>query len=391
MVAMDLDRDSEYARLGVDVRKKGIEAFKEVTDNLFPNAFCVVTRDPQNPGRGVVLHTDGAGSKPIQSYTHWRETGMVEAFKGLAQDVLAMNLDDILCVGAKPISFVDYIALNSFRLPREEVLKSISQGFKEALEALRREEVTLSFSGGETADLPDQVGTLDISATIYGSVDLEEVIDGSRIKEGDLILGLRSGGRCRYEEGWNSGIMCNGITLARHCLLRREYQERYPEISHPRGKGYYGRYAIDDYLEELGMTVGEAILSPTRIYTPILVKLIEKFGGSISALIHNTGSGQTKCLRVGRNIHYIKDDLLEPDPIFPLIQREAGESWRAMYTIYNMGVGFEVIIDREVAEEALDVVESYGVEAKIIGRCEEGRGRNTLTIKTPHGTFHYTL
>lgn len=386
-----MDLDTEYARLGVDVRKKGIEAFKEITDNLFPQAFSVIARDPHNPDRGIVLHTDGAGSKPVQAYTHWRETGEMEAFQGLAQDVLAMNLDDILCVGGQPISFIDYIALNSFRLPKEEVLKSISQGFKDCLETLRGQGVDLAFAGGETADLPDQVGTLDISGTVYGWVELSSVIDGLRIKEGDLIIGLRSGGKIRYEKALNSGIMCNGITLARHCLLKRDYQERYPEISHPTGKGYYGRYSLDEYLEELGMTLGEAILSPTRLYTPILMKILDRLGSAISGLVHNTGGGQTKCLRLGRNIHYIKDDPLEPDPIFHLIQREAKESWEAMFTIYNMGVGFEIIVDKSSAEEALDILEGYGVEAKIIGRCEKGPEGNTLTIKSPYGRFRYTL
>ena len=381
---------SKYGELGIDVRKRGIEAFEKVVSNLFPQAFCVVTQDPNSPNRGIVLHTDGAGSKPVQSYLHWRETGNSDCFKGLTQDVVAMNLDDIVCVGAQPLAFVDYIALNSLKVDKQALLKALSEGFRECFENLKKQGLNLAFSGGETADLPDQVRTLDVSGTILGSVDLKKVIKGDSIQPSDLIVGLSSDGKSRYERAWNSGIMCNGITLARHCLMKREYCMKYPELIEFTGKPYYGRFKIDDYIDELGMTVSEAILSPCRIYAPIILEILEKLGEQVSGLIHNTGGGQTKCLRVGKNIHYEKNMLDEPPPIFKLIKEESGETWRNMYEIYNMGVGFEIIVRRGYADEVISVAEKYGIKAKVIGRCLKSSGVNKLTLTTPYGKFLYS-
>ncbi|MEM1563019.1 MAG: AIR synthase related protein, partial [Candidatus Bathyarchaeia archaeon] len=316
---------SKYAESGVDVKKRGIECFRSILNNLFPEAFCVISEDPNLPGYGLVTHTDGAGSKPVQAYLHWKETGDIRWFKGLAQDVLAMNIDDIICVGAKPINFVDYVAINPLRVDKIGLLKILSSGFEECINILGAQGVKLLFSGGETADLPDQIRTLDIAATMNGRVSLSRVLTGEKIEPGDVIIGLRSGGKTNYERNENSGIMCNGLTLARLCLMRKDYQEKYPEIlESPDGKrSYYGRFKFDDYLDELGMTVGEALLSPTRLYAPVILKVMERFGEYISGLVHNTGGGLTKCLRIGRNIHYIKDNLFNPDPIFILIQRES--------------------------------------------------------------------
>lgn len=385
--------ETKYAESGVDVRKRGIEYFREVLNNLFPNAFCVINEDPDFSGYGLVTHTDGVGSKPVQAYLHWKETGDINWFKGLAQDALAMNLDDIICVGASPINFVDYISINPLKVDKIGVLKTLSVGFKESIDILSNLGVKLLFSGGETADLPDQLRTLDIAVTMNGRVNLSKVLDGEKIEPKDLIIGLRSGGRTIYEREENSGIMCNGLTLARLCLMHKIYQEKYPEICEPHGgkRSYYGRFRFDDYLDDLGMTVGEAILSPTRLYAPVVLKIVEKFGTYISGLIHNTGGGQTKCLRVGRNIHYIKDDPFDPDPIFILIQRESGESWRAMFENYNMGVGFEIIVKPEVADDVISLSEKFNLEAKVIGRCEKSDGKNKLTIKSRYGKFQYSV
>ena len=379
---------SKYAEAGVDVKKRGIEAFRETVENLFPGAFCVVVRDPLLPEYGLVTHTDGAGSKPVQSYLNWRETGDTAWFRGLAQDVLAMNIDDIICVGAEPVNFVDYVALNPFKVPKAELLKELNLGFKECLQTLLDHGIKVKFSGGETADQPDQVRTLDISGTINGRVKLTSVISGERIKPGNLIIGLRSGGKTRYEKRENSGIMCNGLTLARLCLISREYQAKYPEIS-AEERGYYGRYGPDQYLDDLGMTVGEALTSPTRLYAPVVARIMDEYGPYVTGLVHNTGGGQTKCLRIGRNIHYVKDSLPDADPIFMLIQKESGETWRAMYENYNMGVGFEVVAEEDAAEDILSIPERFNLEAKIIGRCEENAGFNKVTIKSRFGEFQY--
>jgi len=381
---------SKYAESGVDVRKRGIEVFKKSLSNLFPRAFCVVTRDPGSPDYGLVTHTDSAGSKPVQSYLHWKETGDAEWFKGLAQDVLAMNLNDISCVGAYPINFVDYVAVNPLKVNKAEALKSLGLGFTETLETLQEFGIRVLFSGGETADLPDLIRTLDVSATVNGRVRLCEALTGERIRPGDIIIGLRSGGKTKYEKKENSGIMCNGLTLARLCLMHKGYQERYPEILEEKnGRGYYGRFRFDEYLDELGMSVGEALLSPMRLFVPVIFRILEKHRASVSGLVHNTGGGQTKCLVLGEKIHYVKDDLFEVDPIFRLIQRESGESWKAMFENYNMGVGFEVIAGQEDAEEILSIPGAFGLEAKIIGRCEGGDGGNRLTIRSRFGSFQY--
>lgn len=382
---------SRYRALGVDVTKKGVKAFEAAVDNLYPGAFCVVTRDPSNPGMGLVSHTDSAGSKPIVSYLCWRESGDPSWFRGLAQDVVAMNLDDLLCVAAEPVVFIDYVAFNTMLIDRVDLLAALSEGFTDCFEMLADHGISILFGGGETADLPDQMRTLDVSGAMFGRVDLDKVITGERVEPGDLIVGLRSGGKACYEAGVNSGLMCNGLTLARNCLLEHEYLERYPELAHPGRGRYTGRFKYDDHVDELSMTVGEALTSPTRIFAPVAAAVLERIGGSIHGMVHNTGGGQTKCLRLGKGIHYVKDSLPEPDPIFGLIQREAGVDWEEMYEDFNMGVGFEFIVDPDDVEEVLQVSDGFGVGAQVIGRCERGGDGNSLLIESELGKYNYKL
>jgi phosphoribosylformylglycinamidine cyclo-ligase len=379
---------SEYSQLGVDVNKKGIEVFDHVVNNIYPNAFCVVTRHPAFPQHGLVLHTDSAGSKPVQSYLNWKETDDLEAFRGLAQDAIAMNIDDLVCVGAIPMSFIDYIALNPFLIPKKGLLQVLSQGFKECLGWLRHQQVSVQFGGGETADLPDTIRTLDVSGAVFGTVKLENVISGDRIKGGNKIIGLRSGGRTKHETQENSGIMCNGITLARYVLMKKGYSKQYPEIHSIQTQKYVGQFSVDQFVEDLGMCIGEAITSPTRLYTPIILRILERYGESVRGLIHNTGGGQTKCLRVGQHIHYKKRSLFV-DPIFQMIQQESGENWRTMFQNFNMGTGFEIIVDADAAEDILSIPDKEGLEAQIIGECKESKGNSQLTLETPWGAFQY--
>lgn len=378
---------SKYSMLGVDVDKRGVDVFKSIIESLHKSSFTPIIRNPLDSRYGLVMHVDGVGSKPVASYIYWRECGELKWFKGLAYDAVAMNVDDIVCVGAEPICLVDYVALNRFRIPGEEVLKALRDGFAEALNILRSLNVNMVLAGGETADLPDQVGTLDVSATVLGLVKLEKAVACDGIVDGDVIIGLRSGGRVKYESIVNSGIMCNGITLARHSLLKEEYSLKYPEASG--GRRYCGRYGIDDYVDDLGMTVGEAILSPSRIYTPVILKIIEKEWSSIKALIHNTGGGLTKCLSVGSNIHYFKDNLPDPDPIFYLIHRESHEDWYHMYRSFNMGVGFEIVSSSDSADNIIGICEGFGLEAQVIGRCMKSKSGNMVTIHSRLGRFRY--
>ena len=380
---------SKYAEAGIDVKKRGIEVFQETVNNLFPGAFCVVSEDPDLPGYGLVTHTDEVGSKEVQSYLNWKETGDFNWFKGLAQDVLAMNLNDITCVGAKPINFVDYIALNPFKIPKANLLSALNSGFKECFETLEHHGFRILFSGGETGELPHQIRTLDVSGTMNGRVELSKVVTGADIQHGDLIVGLRSGGRTKYENKENSGIMCNGLTLARLCLMSEDYQKKYPEIVDMEGKGYYGRFKFDQYLDELGMTVGEALVSPMRFFAPVVHKILDKCGSCVSGLVHNTGGGQTKCLSISKNINFVKDNVIVPDPIFHLIQKESGENWKSMFEVFNMGTGFEVIVKPEAENDVLKISESFGLEAKTVGRCEKSKGPNKVTIICPWGKFEY--
>lgn len=379
---------SRYSELGVDVKKRGVESFREIVENLFPNAFCIIQRDPDNPRAGLVAHTDGAGSKPIQSYLHWRETGDPTWFQGLAQDVIAMNLDDITCVAAKPVSFIDYITLNPYTVHRISLLESLAKGFSQCFKILKNLGISIPFAGGETADHPDQLRTLDVSGSIFGRVGLDKVVTGEKIEPGDLIVGLESGGKAKYERCLNSGIMCNGLTLARNCLMDKRYASMYPEISYNVDR-FTGRYKFDEYLDELEMTVGEALLSPTRIFTPIVNKILSENGEPVHAMVHNTGGGVTKCLRLGHGIHYIKDSLPEPSPIFRLIQRESKTDWQEMYEDFNMGVGFELIVKPESVDEIINIAEGFNVKAMVIGHCEKSKAQNRLTVSSRFGKFMY--
>jgi phosphoribosylformylglycinamidine cyclo-ligase len=380
---------SRYEELGVDVKKKGIESFKSVITNLYPGAFCVIQRDPADPDMGLVTHTDSAGSKPIMAYISYKETGDASWFSGLPQDALAMNINDLVCVGADPVTFVDYVAFNTLLIDRIDMLAALSNGFGNCLNVLENEGTPVLFAGGETADLPDLVRTLDVSVTMFGRTPLSNVITGAEIKAGDVIVGVRSGGKIRYEKGENSGIMSNGHTLARSSLITPEYVGKYPEISHPSKGRYTGPYKYDDYVESLGSPVGEALLCPTRLFSPIALKVLGKHRTDVHGMVHNTGGGNTKCIRLGQNVNYIKDSMPEPDPIFSLIKEESGVTWQEMYQDFNMGVGFEFIVSPDVAEDVLSNVEGFGVGASIIGRCTESRGPNGLKIESSKGSFSY--
>lgn len=367
----------EYKSLGVDISKKGIEHFK--LNNIFPGAFCTIVRHRDSP-KGMILHEDGAGSKPIISYLYYKEYKDAKYFEGLVEDIMAMNFDDVICVGAIPLAISDYIAINPFVINKEEVLHHLAISFSRNLEKLKSLGCEISFCGGETAELPDIVRTIDISATVYAEVPLDSVITGYDISPGDIIVGLRSGGKASYEDKENSGIMCNGITLARYALLSNDYNKKYPETSSL--GGYKGRFKLDDYLEPLGMTIGDALLSPTRIYLPVMIEILKKL--KVKAIVHNTGGGLTKCLRVGKGIKYVKNNLPEPDPIFLLIQKEGKITWEEMYKVFNMGIGMEVIVEKIHSDEVIKICERFNIEAQEIGYCESFKNGNALIIETKY-------
>lgn len=386
---------SKYLRLGVDSRKRGVELLEKLIPNLLPEAFTPVCRDPEREDRGLILHVDGAGSKPIISYLCYQELGGKGWFEGLAQDVLAMNIDDVMAVAAQPILFADYIAINPIRVPKDEVISELAEGFKNTLEILSRYQggprIAPIFAGGETADLPDQTRTLDVAGALFATLDLRKALKPERLRDGDMIVGMRSDGKAVYERSENSGIMCNGISLARHSLLKREYHQHYPEIGESAIKeGYGGRFSIDCFIDELGMTLAEALLSPTRIYAPIIAEVIMRDLEGIKVMCHNTGGGLTKIMRIGKGVRYVKDALPEPSPIFKLIQREGNVSWREMYEVFNMGIGFELVVEKDRADDVIQLAEKYKVSAERIGRIELIKEPvNEVVIKSRYGVFKY--
>jgi phosphoribosylformylglycinamidine cyclo-ligase len=381
---------SRYERTGVDVHKKGIEVFQSTIRNIFPRAFCVVTPDPDFPEYGLILHKDGTGSKPITNWLLSKEFGNNNYFKSIANDAIAMNIDDTDCVDSKPLSFVDGILINQFTTPKTEFCNVLNEGIKESLDMLKRYDINLYFGGGETEDVPDQIRTVAVLGTIVARVKLEDAIKGDKIEPGNYIVGARSGGKAIYEDKENSGLMCNGVTLARHCLIHHDYEIKYPEIRDPKGSPYTGRFKLDQHLDEVGTTPREVLTSPTRIFSPITKKILEHYKDDITGIVHNTQEGQTKILKLGKNIHYIKSNLSKPDSIFYLIQKESGEPWREMFLDFNCGIGMEYIVKNlETAEGIISIAESFGVDAKLLGNKRKSDGSNKLTIHTEFGKLTY--
>jgi len=394
---MENSYEKRRPRSDFDIHKTGTKIFK--IKNIFPYSFVPVQRDPLSKEWGRIMHSDGAGSKPIQNYLHWKETNNVEIFEWIADDVIAMNLDDIFCVTAEPtVEFVDYVAINRFKLPKGEFLKVLNNGFKRVFTVLKKYGINISWLGGETAEVSDQVRTVDISGTIRARVKIADAITGKKIIPGDVIIGLGSYGKVAWEEEENSGIMSNGITVARHCLMTPEYVKKYPEIADPEIMEYKGKFKTNQYLEELRMTVGEALISPTRIFAPILKLITEKYGSrNIHGIVHNTGGGLAKILRIGKGIHYIKDNLLPIPPIFSLIQRESGRPWQSIFEGLNNGIGIEIVVSKDRVPRILEDIERFNIPVSVIGHCEANKDkeklstshRNRMTIISQFGTFEY--
>ncbi len=381
---------SKYARLGVDVEKKGIEAFKDSVSGIYRHAFCEIHPESGMPGYGFVHHADGAGSKPVQNYLNWKETGNIEAFRGIAQDTLAMNIGDAFCVGVPDSgSFVDYVAINGFHVPKKEVLQILADDWKELFGMLKGYNINIKFAGGETADLPDQLKTIDVSAAIYARYKLDSVITGENIKPGNVIIGLASGGQAKYEKRPSGPIMSNGLTLGRHVLMKPEYGTKYPEILEP-GKEYTGRFAPTDTVEGIDKAIGEELTKPTRIFAPVFKGAIETFGNEINGIVFNTGSGNTKCRRVGNGIKYVKNNTPEPPAIFRLIKEEGKVSWREMFMDFNMGIGAELFVNEAVSDDVSKFIrDEFGIGAFRIGECRKTKGPNKVRMETEYGNFNY--
>lgn len=388
---------SAYESLGVSATKADVHAALEGSDpGLFPGAFCRIGEDVLggDPDWCCVAHADDAGTKVLAAYLLYKETGDPTVFRGVAQDALVMNTDDLLCVGAVDrFLLTNTINRNSFFVPGE-VVAEIVRGYQDAIGMFAREGIRVVATGGETADMVDAVRTILVGATLTARLPRSQVIDNSRIQAGDRIVGLSSTGQARYEPAPNSGIGDNGLTLARHALLAKEYAEKYPETTAPEVDArlvYRGPFRLSDSPEGLGMTVGEALVSPTRTYAPILRDLVASMRDRIHGIVHNTGGGQTKCRRFGRGVRYVKDDLFPVPALFEQIGRHGGVSWPEMYQTFNMGHRMELYVPPAAADVVIAVSRSYGVDARVVGRCEAAAtGGNEVVLQTPHGEFVYS-
>jgi phosphoribosylformylglycinamidine cyclo-ligase len=383
-------KQDKYKELGVSSDKKEVHnAIRSLSPGLFPGSFCKIFADTLtgSPDHGLVAHADGTGTKSVMAYHYWKETGDLNVFHNLAIDAVVMNLDDMICVGALgPFTYTQNINRNSVHIPYE-VIEAIIAGTAKFFEVLEKMyDIKITYNSGETADLNDAVRTLTLDASMVGRIALTDVIK-TNIKPGHVIVGLASAGEAFYEEEYNSGIGSNGITLARHCL----FSTTHPEMFEPTlgDKAYTGKYkpTTDSFL--VGFDMGQLVLSPTRTYAPVVKEILGSVSrNSISAMIHCSGGGQTKCLNFADSVHIIKNDLFEIPPIFYDIQRESDQPWQYMYKTFNMGHRFEIYCDKKVAEKIIEISEGHDVEAKIVWYVDPAN-KKELTIESPHGTFTY--
>ena len=385
------DSNNRYNQRGVSSSKDEVHQVVDKLDRgCFPGAFCKVTNDflTGHNDRCNVIHSDGAGTKSILAYLWYKETGDPNVFRGIAQDSIVMNLDDLACVGIwDQVVLSSTVNRNARNFPAE-ALAALIEGTEEFIQTLQDFGIKISSGGGETADVGDLTGTVAVDSCAVAIVPKEKIIDNSNISEGLSIVGLSSSGQASYENKENSGIGSNGLTSARHELLSSYYRENFPETFDPKTKEeflYCGPFRMQDSLIGSSLLVGEALLSPTRTYLPVIKSIMSEKGDSISGLVHCSGGGQTKCMRFGTNVHHIKDNLFSPPPLFQEIQRVSGTTDKEMYQVYNMGHRFEIYCKDEAIEEIIGISKSYNIEAQVIGRTEKSNKENSqnhLTIKT---------
>lgn len=382
---------------GVSASKEDVhKAIENLDKGLFPKAFCKISPDILGGDEEYcnIMHADGAGTKTSLAYLYWKETGDVSVWKGIAQDSIIMNTDDLICVGATgPILMSSSIDRNKNKIPGE-VISAIINGSEEVLAMLRENGVEIYSTGGETADVGDLVKTITVNTTVISRMKREDVISNDRISPGDVIVGLASSGQASYETEYNGGMGSNGLTSARHDVLGKKYAELYPESfdgAIDESLVYSGSKDLKDVVkisDELMINVGKLILSPTRTYAPVVKRLLETLAGKINGMVHCSGGAQTKVLHFVDNVHVIKDNLFPIPPLFRLIHEESGTSWSEMYKVFNMGHRLEVYLPEEFAQEVIAISESFGIPAQIVGRVEAS-GTKKLTIKSEFGEFVY--
>ncbi|WP_420384835.1 AIR synthase related protein [Roseivirga sp.] len=383
-----------YMQRGVSASKEDVHnAIKNLDKGVFPNAFCKVVPDliAGDPEYCNIMHADGAGTKSSLAYLYWKETGDISVWRGIAQDAIIMNTDDLLCVGAtQNILLSSTIGRNKNLIPGE-VISAIINGTEEVLQMLRDNGVNIISTGGETADVGDLVRTIIVDSTVTARMRRDEVITNENIKPGQVIIGLASYGQASYEHEYNGGMGSNGLTSARHDVFHHSIAEKYPESfdpSVPKDLVYSGSKKLTDPVEGSPLDAGKLVLSPTRTYAPIIVEVLKQFRDQIGGMIHCSGGAQTKVLHFAKDVHIIKDNLFEIPPLFKLIQQESGTDWKEMYKVFNMGHRMEIYIDEMYANDIISISNGFNVDAKVIGRVESSE-KLSLTIKDNNKIFRY--
>lgn len=392
---MSSDTSKRYNMRGVSASKEDVHnAIKNIDKGLFPKAFCKIVPDylTNDSDYCLIMHADGAGTKSSLAYLYWKETGDISVWKGISQDALIMNIDDLLCVGATDnIMLSSTIGRNKNLIPAE-VISAIINGTEELIEELKSFGVTIHSTGGETADVGDLVRTIIVDSTVTARIRRDKVVDNANIQAGDVIVGLASFGQASYEKNYNGGMGSNGLTSARHDVFHNYLAEKYPESfdhSVPSDLVYSGKVKLTDSVENAPIDAGKLVLSPTRTYAPIIKKILEKFSPKeIHGMVHCSGGAQTKVLHFVDNVHVVKDDLFEVPPLFKLIQEQSNTDWREMYQVFNCGHRMELYVPKEIADEIILISKSFNVDAKIVGRVEASETKK-LTISSEYGTFEY--
>jgi phosphoribosylformylglycinamidine cyclo-ligase len=386
--------ESKYNKRGVSSTKEDVHAaIKNVDKGLYPGAFCKIVPDILGGDKEFcnIMHSDGAGTKSSLAYVYWKETGDLSVWKGIAQDAVVMNLDDLLCVGAyNNILFSSTIGRNKNHIPGE-VIAAVINGTEEVLEELRDLGIGIWSTGGETADMGDLVRTIVIDSTVIARMKRSHVISNHTISDGDIIIGLSSSGKTSYEKEYNSGIGSNGLTSARHDLFAPYLASKYPEsldTTLPYDLIYSGRYRLTDPIDGLNTDAGKLVLSPTRTYAPVIKKIIETMHSEIHGMVHCSGGGLTKVMHFVDKMHIVKNDLFPLPTLFRLIHEQSGTSWEEMYRVFNMGHRFEIYTNSKNASEIISIASGFNLEAKIVGYCEASETKK-LTINSEFGKFEY--
>ncbi|MCC8176836.1 MAG: phosphoribosylformylglycinamidine cyclo-ligase [Bacteroidales bacterium] len=386
--------NQRYMARGVSAAKEDVHAaIRNVDKGIFPKAFCKIIPDilGGDPEWCNIMHADGAGTKSSLAYVYWRETGDLSVWKGIARDALVMNIDDLLCVGATDNILVSStIGRNKMLIPGE-VIAAIINGTEEALEQLRSWGISIYSTGGETADVGDLVRTIIVDSTVTCRMRRNDVVNNANIQDGDVIVGLASFGKAVYEDEYNGGMGSNGLTSARHDVFAKYIAEKYPEsfdAAVPEELVYSGSVKLTDKVDGVPVDAGKLVLSPTRTYAPVIKKILDEMRPEIHGMIHCTGGAQTKVMHFVEGKHVVKDNLFPVPPLFDLIARESGTDWSEMYKVFNMGHRMEIYVAPENAQRVIDISQSFGIEARVVGHVEDAP-ENKLTIRSEKGEFIY--